>query len=190
MPQSEEQPKEEEVGDLFDIWEDEGIGAKHGLTEIEGGIGIDSCASDNVTARKHLKGMGYKIKPSAGSKRGQRWGSASGHTIDNEGEVSYKFMTESGAVSRGTTQIGEVRRPLAAVSKITKAGNLVIFSEGDDWIIDRRDEVADAILKLVKQATKKVKMYQHKGTYRMRAWLIPEGHKAIGNNGPFGRPGR
>ena len=99
-------------------------------------------------------------------------------------------MTESGAVSRGTTQIGEVRRPLAAVSKITKAGNLVIFSEGDDWIIDRRDEVADAILKLVRQATKKVKMYQHKGTYRMRAWLIPEGSSVGESKGPFGRPGR
>ena len=158
LPQSGVQPSSEEVGDLFDIFEDEGIGAKHGLTEIEGGIGVDSCASDNVTARKHLKGMGYRIKPPAGSKRGQRWGSASGHTIDNEGEVSYKFMTESGTVSRGTTQIGEVRRPLAAVSRITKAGNMVIFSEGDDWIIDRRDEVADAILKLVRQATKKVKM--------------------------------
>ena len=77
LPQSGEQPKEEEVGDLFDIWEDEGIGAKHGLTEIEGGIGIDSCASDNVTARKHLKSMGYKIKPSAGSKTTLALGQAS-----------------------------------------------------------------------------------------------------------------
>ena len=99
-------------------------------------------------------------------------------------------MTEGGLVNQGTTQIGEVRRPLAAVSKNTEANNLVIFSKGDDWIIDRRDEVGDAILKLVRKAQKKVKMYQHKGTYRMRAWLIPEGEKAIGDNGPFGRPGR
>ena len=169
---------------------EEGAGDKWGLEEIEGGIGVDSCASDNVSARRHLKGMGYKIKPSAGSKRGQRWGSASGHSIENEGEVSYKFMTESGSVNRGTTQIGEVRRPLAAVSKITEAGNRVIFSKGDDWIIDRRDEVADAILKLVRKAQKKVKMYQHKGTYRMRAWLMPEKEGASGNKGPFGRPGR
>ena len=93
-------------------------------------------------------------------------------------------------MNRGTTQIGEVRRPLAAVSKITEANNIAFFSKGEDWIIDKSDELADAILKLVRQVKKKTKMYQHKGTYRMRAWLIPEGQKAIGDNGPFGRPGR
>ena len=90
----------------------------------------------------------------------------------------------------GTTQIGEVKRPLAAVSKITEANNIVFFSQGEDWIIDKRDEVADAILKLVRQATKKTRLHQHKGTYRMRAWLIPDGDKAIGGKGPFQRPGR
>ena len=95
-----------------------------------------------------------------------------------------------GLVNRGTTQIGDVRRPLAAVSKITEANNIAFFSTDEDWIIDKRDEVAQKILELVRQAKLKTKMYQHKGTYRMRAWLIPEGQKAIGDNGPFGRPGR
>ena len=58
-----------------------------GLEEIAGGIGIDSCASDNVMARRHLRG--YQIKSSEGSRRGQKWGSASGHSIPNEGEVTY-----------------------------------------------------------------------------------------------------
>ena len=99
-------------------------------------------------------------------------------------------MTETGGVSQGTTQVGEVRRPLAAVSKITKANNIAFFCDGDDWIIDRRDELADAILKLVRKVKRKTKMYQHKGTYRMRAWLIPE--EASGEEGgrPFGRQGR
>ena len=69
-------------------------------------------------------------------------------------------------------------------------GNLVIFCKDDDWIIDRRDEVADAIMKLVRQAKRKTKMYQHKGTYRMRAWLMPEGESKVGSKGPFQRPGR
>ena len=99
-------------------------------------------------------------------------------------------MTEGGSVNRGTTQIGKVRRPLAAVSKITEANNLVIFCKDDDWIIDRRDEVADAIMKLVRQAKRKTKMYQHKGTYRMRAWLMPEGETTVGSKGNFQRPGR
>ena len=128
LPQSGEQPKEEEVGDLFDMWEDEGIGSKHGLVEIEGGIGVDSCASDNVMARKHLKG--HKVVPSEGSKRGQKWGSASGHSIPNEGQVTYRFMTETGEVARGTTQIGEVKRPLPQYGSVDDAemGNVPLGS--------------------------------------------------------------
>ena len=99
-------------------------------------------------------------------------------------------MTETGEVSRGTTQVGEVRRPLAAVSKITKANNIAFFCDGDDWIIDRRDELAEAILKLVRKVKRKTKMYQHKGTYRMRAWLIPEETNGDGSSRPFGGQGR
>ncbi len=84
-------------------------------------------------------------------------------------------MTDTGAVSSGTTQVGEVQRPLAAVSKISKAGNLTFFSEGEDWIIDRRDPLAEKILELVKRVKRKTRLYEHRGTYRMRAWLIPEG---------------
>ena len=169
---------------LFDLPEDEGVGAKFGLTEIEGGIGVDSCASDNVMSRKHLRG--YAVKPSEGSRKGQRWGSASGHSIPNEGEVSYRFMVESGDVARGTTQVGEVRRPLAAVSKITKANNICFFSQGEDWIIDKKDPLAEQILELVQRARLKTRMYEHKGTYRMRAWLIPEN----ADSRLCGRPGR
>ena len=116
--------------------------------------------------------------------KGQRWGSASGHSIKNEGEVLYRFMTESGEIARGKTQVGEVRRPLAAVSKITAANNIAFFCQDEDWIIDRRDPVAAQLVKLVREAKLKTKMYQQKGTYRMRAWLVPPKGEA-----PFGRPG-
>ena len=149
---------------------------------------MDSCASDNVMARKHLKG--YQVRPSEGSRRGQRWGSASGHAIPNEGEVTYKFMTESGKIAEGVTQVGNVRRPLAAVSKITKAGQIAFFSEGEDWLLDKRDEVTKKILELVKQVKRKTKLYEHKGAYRMRAWLLPgdAGEGGI-QQAPFGRQG-
>ena len=157
------------------------------MDEVPGGIGVDSCASDNVMSRRHLQS--YTIRPSAGSKKGQHWGSASGHSIPNEGEVTYKFMTESGSIAQGTTQVGEVRRPLAAVSKITKADKIVCFSEGEDWIIDKKDEVAAEILALVRRAKKKTKLYEHKGTYRMRAWMLPGDKAKNGPASPFGRQG-
>ena len=103
-------------------------------------------------------------------------------------------MTEHGAISKGTTQIGEVRRPLAAVSKITAAGNIALFAEGADCIISKSDPIVDEILALVKKAKKKTTVHQHKGTYRMRAWLIPEGAQGnqtkTGSSRPFGRQGR
>ena len=91
----------------------------------------------------------------------------------------------------------KVRRPLAAVSKITKAGNIAFFSEGCDYIIDKRDELALDILDLVQRVKLKTKMHEHKGTYRLRAWMIPEAAKESqgkSNAGrkevrPFGRQG-
>ena len=96
-------------------------------------------------------------------------------------------MTEHGQVAQGDTQIGKVRRPLAAVSKITKNGNIAFFSEGSDWIISKKDPIASQILELVERAQAKTKVHEHKGTYRMRAWLIPENQKS--KPAPFGRQG-
>ena len=107
-------------------------------------------------------------------------------------------MTEDGKISQGTTQVGEVRRPLAAVSKIIGAGNIAFFNKGSNWIIDSRDENVPKILELVKQARLKTKVHEEKGTYRLRPWMIPEGAQsqkkiekaAKGAPGPFGRQGR
>ena len=102
-------------------------------------------------------------------------------------------MTESGTIAKGTTQVGDVRRPLAAVSKITKAGQIAFFSEGEDWLIDKRDELAKKILELVRQVKKKTKLYEHKGTYRMRAWMLPGDlatrHPGVSSQTPFRRQG-
>ena len=181
-------PDDESDGELYDLPTDSGPGDEHGLEEIAGGIGIDSCASDNVMARRHLRA--YQIKSSEGSRRDQKWGSASGHSIANEGEVTYRFMMEDGKIGEGTTQVGEVRRPLAAVSKITKAGKIAFFSQGEDWLIDKKDPIALEILNLVRKAKRKTRMYEHKGTYRVRAWMIP-GKTAEDKmvTAPFGRQG-
>ena len=107
--------------------------------------------------------------------------------------MQYRFLGETGSISKGTTQVGEVRRPLAAVSRITAANNIGFFCQDEDWIIDKRDPVAAEIIKLVQKAKMKTKMYQHKGTYRIRAWLVPENVKKedlAKRASPFGRQGR
>ena len=98
-------------------------------------------------------------------------------------------MVESGAIKKCKTQVGEVRRPLAAVSQLTKdQKNTVFFCEGEDWIIPRSDPRTDEIIRLVKQIADKTKMHAHKGTYRMRAWMIPEKVSAKSLS-TFGRQG-
>ena len=101
-------------------------------------------------------------------------------------------MTDTGAVGSGTTQVGDVQRPLAVVSKNSKAGNITVFSEGEDWIIDRRDPLAEQIITLIQKVKKKTRIYEHRGTYRMRAWMIPDGpagDKTIAKASPFVRQG-
>ena len=60
---------------------------------------------------------------------------------------------------------------------------IVLFCEDADWAIDPRDPLASQIMDLVRKVKMKTKIHEHKGTYRMRAWLMPE--KA--HNAPFGR---
>ena len=71
------------------------------------------------------------------------------------------------------------------------------FCEGEGWIIDKRDPVAEEMVRLAKEAKQKTGMYQHKGTYRVRAWMVP-GECASGKqtapkgkaaSAPFGRQG-
>ena len=64
-------------------------------------------------------------------------------------------MVEGVAIRKGRTQVGEVRRPLAAVSEITKSNQIAFFCQGEDWLIDRADPIAEQIVKLVQKVTKK-----------------------------------
>ena len=65
---------------------------------------------------------------------------------------------------------------------------IAFFCEDEDWIIDRRDPVAEEIIKLVRKVKMKTKMHEHRGTYRMRAWLMPEKTEK-GGKAPFHRQG-
>ena len=88
-----------------------------------------------------------------------------------------------------------MKRPLAAVSDMTKANQIVFFCEGEDWIIDRRDPLAEELIKIVQRVRRRTRMYEHKGTYRVRAWMIPgedsedDAAKSKGSGRPFGRQG-
>ena len=65
--------------------------------------------------------------------------------------------------------------------------NIVFFCENEDWIIPRSDPLAEKMIQMVQSIQNKTKMHAHKGTYRLRAWLVPENKSAKGLKRPFGR---
>ena len=69
----------------------------------------------------------YGSHPSPGSRRGQKFTSASGGTIANEGEQVLPAVTAGGAPTRIKKQLAAVSLPLCSVGEYCDAGNRVIF---------------------------------------------------------------
>ena len=76
--------------------------------------------------------------PSAGSKRGQKYAAASGHSLSNLGEKLLHTVSDCGTESRRKYQIAEVTRPLDSVSEVCDVGNRVVFGAGGGFIFNVR----------------------------------------------------
>ena len=73
---------------------------------------------------------GYQVVAGPGSKRGQKYVSASGDEIANEGEQRLPMVKNSGVVTEQKWQLGAVTRPLQSVGETYDAGNRVVFGRG------------------------------------------------------------
>ena len=89
---------------------------------------VDSGAADNVTNRQTAPKV--PVRPSEGSRRGQKYVAANGEKIMNEGEQELQVVTEEGAKANVKYQITDVKRPLMSVGKLCDRGNRVIFGRG------------------------------------------------------------
>ena len=95
------------------------------------GITVDSGAADPVMPRRMVRGRGNKIRPSAASKAGVHYVSASANRIPNEGEADMKFETEDGQALNWTFQIAEVNKVLASVSHLVDNKHRVVFDQDE-----------------------------------------------------------
>ena len=77
------------------------------------------------------------IRPSAMSRSGKMYKSASRHPIPNEGEQIVKFETEEGHQCGIKMQIANVDRPLLSTADLTAAGNTVELSQTSGRITNR-----------------------------------------------------
>ena len=76
-----------------------------------------------------------ETKPSRGSKIGVTYVAANGNKMPNLGEKRVKFKTKDGMNSSIMFQVTKVKKPLAAVSRITEKGNWVCFGPDEAYIM-------------------------------------------------------
>ena len=77
-----------------------------------------------------------ETKPSRGSKIGVTYVAANGNKMPNLGEKRVKFKTKDGMNSSIMFQVTKVKKPLAAVSRITEKGNWVCFGPDEAYIMN------------------------------------------------------
>ena len=75
-----------------------------------------------------------QTKPSVWSQTGVTYVAANGHRMPNLGEKKVHFKTKDDQNSSITFQVTKMKKPLAAVSKITEKGNLVCFGPNEAYI--------------------------------------------------------
>ena len=114
---------------------------------------MDSGASAPVAPPTMMPNV--KVVPSEGSRRGQRWSSASKHKIDHLGEQHLKACTEEGDET-------EVLFQIASVSTICERGNRVIFG--------RNGGVVQNL-----QSGKLIPFQRRNGIYILSLWLEDSG---------------
>ena len=141
----------------------------------EGGfceITVDSGAGESVINPDDVPGA--ILRPSEGSRRGQRYVGAGGERLGNLGELvlSVKTESEGGAnpLSRITFQGAKVRKPLLAVSGIVNKGNMVVFDESGSYILTGRAKSRDDIQKAIARAPGKIPLHQKNGVFVMKSW--------------------
>ena len=99
-----------------------------------------------------------KVVPSEGSKRGQKWTSASKHKLKNLGEQKVRACTEDGDQTELLFQVADVSKPLVSVAAICEKGNRVIFGR------------SGGVVKNLKTG-REIPLARRNGIYILSLWL-------------------
>ena len=98
--------------------------------KIKRGITADSGAGDPVIPRRMLNPK--KIVPSAGSRRGLHYVSATNHRIPNVGEVDLEFETSEGFSEKIKFQVADVNKALMSISDRVDHRCRVVFDQDEE----------------------------------------------------------
>ena len=98
-------------------------------------LAIDSGAAASVMPERLLHG--HTVVAGEAAQRGTHYLAADGGRIPNLGETELGFVTKEKHRCRIKFQVAAVKRPLLAVSTLTKAGNDVLFNSDGGTITNR-----------------------------------------------------
>ena len=124
---------DEEIDEVLNYMDEEGMPEEEGEetmfamgdAPVKTSMVMDSGAAEHVASR--LMAPHGPIRPSAGSRRGQRYVAANGCRMANEGEQTLEVVTEDGGAADMTFQITQVKKPLCSVARLCDRGNRVTF---------------------------------------------------------------
>jgi hypothetical protein len=139
---------------------------------------MDSGANESVAHPGH--NPDYPVVPSPGSLIGQKYVSASGDDIENEGEQVLEVVTMQGVPMKQKYQSAQVHRPLNSISEICDAGGasgqFVLFSKWGGIVLNPENG-------------RRVPFDREDGIYTMGMWVRPKSAHRRTTSG-FTRPGR
>ena len=93
----------------------------------------DSGACEHVGNPRGLSGLG-KVKLTEAVKQGVTYGTASGHSIPNLGQLDLNVMTGDGISTDLSLQMADVTKTLLSVKRMTSAGNRVVFDHDGSFV--------------------------------------------------------
>ena len=136
---------------------------------------MDSGAADPVMPRRMVRGKGNKIRPSAASRAGVHYVSASANRIRNEGETDLNFSTEEGHALQWTFQVAEVNKVLASVSYLVDHDHRIVFDKD-------KSTGRDTSFTMNKETGKTIQMRRDRNVWVIDAYITED------NNAGFARP--
>ena len=95
---------------------------------------MDSGAADSVAPGTIAENV--VVTESTGSKSGQKYMTADGTKISNQGQKSFTTITEDGRAVGVTYQIADISRPLNSVGRICDKGNAVVFMKDGGYVMN------------------------------------------------------
>ena len=134
-------------------------------------VTVDSGAIDSVIPNSLASHV--RIRQTEASKQGLQYRAANGTPIKIEGEKTLIGYTGDGNQVSMTMQVAKVTKPLGSVRAMVKANNMVVFDEGNSFILD-------------KATGRKTKVSEVNGAYVFDLWVPRTTHEVNAvNTGRF-----